>query len=113
MHCIGCDYSLRGLESDHCPECGRTFDLNNPRTYRPLPAEQRRQLAINDARSNIFSIVSCAAIALLFAVIDLIFTNLVLIQFIGCFGFLALFGFLISLVRVIRILRGWLPDRKY
>src|SRR5438105_4974504 len=37
--CIGCNYSLRGLSSHRCPECGRGFDPNDPwsmNTGRPL-----------------------------------------------------------------------------
>lgn len=28
--CLACGYSLRGLASVRCPECGREFDLENP-----------------------------------------------------------------------------------
>src|SRR6266481_2521368 len=31
--CFGCDYSLNGLTSDRCPECGRPFDRNVPSTF--------------------------------------------------------------------------------
>src|SRR2546421_12761742 len=30
--CWECGYSLRGLESRRCPECGRGFDPNDPAT---------------------------------------------------------------------------------
>lgn len=30
--CRGCGYSLQGLESTRCPECGRTFDRSRPGT---------------------------------------------------------------------------------
>lgn len=33
VYCKRCGYSLRGIESGACPECGQVFDLNNPRTY--------------------------------------------------------------------------------
>lgn len=32
-HCRGCGYPLRGLPGSACPECGRTFDRSNPRTF--------------------------------------------------------------------------------
>lgn len=31
--CLGCGYLLHGLTADACPECGRTFDPNDPETY--------------------------------------------------------------------------------
>src|SRR4051812_38696663 len=31
--CFDCNYPLRGLESRHCPECGRAFDPDKPRTF--------------------------------------------------------------------------------
>jgi hypothetical protein len=34
MYCLGCGYSLRGLEQQRCPECGRSFDPDNWRTFR-------------------------------------------------------------------------------
>jgi hypothetical protein len=34
MYCRKCGYELRGLTAARCPECGRPFDRNNPRTYR-------------------------------------------------------------------------------
>ncbi len=39
--CISCNYPLLGIESRRCPECGREFDLNDPKSVnfgRPLGA---------------------------------------------------------------------------
>ena len=33
MYCIKCRYSLFGLTSPRCPECGQPFDPNDPTTY--------------------------------------------------------------------------------
>ena len=33
MHCLGCDYDLRGGPGGTCPECGRAFDLGDRRTW--------------------------------------------------------------------------------
>jgi len=33
--CIGCSYSLRGLGSPRCPECGREFDPKDSATMSP------------------------------------------------------------------------------
>ena len=35
MYCLNCRYTLAGLKSDRCPECGRSFDASNPHTYGP------------------------------------------------------------------------------
>lgn len=46
--CLGCDYQLRGLQVPRCPECGRTFDPNSPRSMnlgRRLPVWAKRYLA--------------------------------------------------------------------
>lgn len=32
-NCLNCGYVLDGLPYNRCPECARTFDLENPRTY--------------------------------------------------------------------------------
>lgn len=36
-HCLGCEYSLRGLSTQRCPECGRPFDPGDKRTMRIGP----------------------------------------------------------------------------
>ncbi len=33
MRCLGCGYNLRGLPENRCPECGRTFDPDDPQSY--------------------------------------------------------------------------------
>jgi phosphoribosylanthranilate isomerase len=33
--CLECGYQLAGLQSNRCPECGRTFDPDDPATFRP------------------------------------------------------------------------------
>ena len=37
MYCRGCGYVLDGLSDPRCPECGRSFDLADRRTYRTRP----------------------------------------------------------------------------
>ena len=31
--CLGCGYILDGLPEPRCPECGRAFDVDDPKTY--------------------------------------------------------------------------------
>jgi hypothetical protein len=45
--CLGCNYSLHHLTVDRCPECGRSFDRNDPGTFntaRPLTWLDRQLL---------------------------------------------------------------------
>lgn len=37
MHCYQCHYNLAHLTRDSCPECGRAFDPDNPKTYLEQP----------------------------------------------------------------------------
>ena len=42
--CLDCNYALIGLSENRCPECGRAFDPNDPRTWRAsrrFPAHSR------------------------------------------------------------------------
>lgn len=44
--CIGCGYRLHGLTQDRCPECGRSFDPDDWRTFHHGQRLQRRWLMI-------------------------------------------------------------------
>lgn len=33
MYCLTCQYPLHSLESNRCPECGRSFACDDPRTF--------------------------------------------------------------------------------
>ena len=49
--CLGCDYSLKGLDAQRCPECGRAFDQSRTDTFnasgRPIGWIRRRILIAN------------------------------------------------------------------
>ena len=46
-YCLTCRYPLRAAESTACPECGRAFDADDPRTTAAHPiGDGRRGLAI-------------------------------------------------------------------
>lgn len=43
--CLKCDYPLAPVDGDTiglCPECGRAFDLKDPRSFSPAPGHVRR-----------------------------------------------------------------------
>jgi hypothetical protein len=39
--CLDCGYILEGLPENRCPECGRAFDPDDPRTVAPPPESGR------------------------------------------------------------------------
>jgi len=41
--CLSCGYRLRGLPQPVCPECGRTFDPGDVRSYDSHPKRSRRR----------------------------------------------------------------------
>ncbi|MEW6197355.1 MAG: hypothetical protein AB1601_01640 [Planctomycetota bacterium] len=47
--CLGCGYILQGLPENRCPECGRTFDPRDQRTYYTTRVSGRRYLAVTTA----------------------------------------------------------------
>lgn len=56
LYCLGCYYDLRGLPEPRCPECGRGFDPDDPKTYSDTPRPERLKklmhhaaLALSDA----------------------------------------------------------------
>ena len=46
MRCKACGYDLRSLPEHRCPECGRRFDPDNPRTFLTKPVCGRRYLLL-------------------------------------------------------------------
>jgi hypothetical protein len=36
VRCLSCQYDLRDLPENRCPECGREFDPSDPTTFGPL-----------------------------------------------------------------------------
>lgn len=61
-YCRGCAYILDGLASARCPECGRVFDSDDPRTYATRP----RRAAVTPATWRILLLAAaCVPIELL------------------------------------------------
>lgn len=56
MFCRTCSYDLKSLVTSTCPECGRAFDPNNPRSFDTRPRAKR--LMIRIAASVAISVLS-------------------------------------------------------
>ncbi len=65
--CLQCDYLLRGLNENKCPECGANFDPANPTTYREpqIPAHIYRW--VRPASRIVPPIVAVFAVTLQYA----------------------------------------------
>ena len=48
--CIGCAHELQGLTTDACPECGRPFNPNDPRTTANIATNRYRRWLIGTCR---------------------------------------------------------------
>ena len=46
MYCRTCWYPLRNLETQACPECGRSFDAADARTFRKIPRARWGQMVL-------------------------------------------------------------------
>jgi hypothetical protein len=42
MRCLSCKYDLSHLTEHRCPECGREFDPNDPKSFETLKSARRR-----------------------------------------------------------------------
>ena len=63
--CLGCGYSLRGLPGPMCPECGRTFNPGDPKTFQDTskPWPWRREPG-PPGRQHMVIVIAMTAIAL-------------------------------------------------
>ena len=52
-YCLRCYYDLRGLPECRCPECGKTFDSQDPTTYSKTPDRERLKNLIRSAKSGL------------------------------------------------------------
>src|SRR5678810_907663 len=59
--CLKCNYSLRGLTSHRCPECGREFDPRDPTTMKLGGRIQRMRNALCGPISPLLRTVQVAA----------------------------------------------------
>ena len=54
MHCIDCDYDLQHLDTNRCPECGRPFDKEDEKTFRPVPLTGRKRYLKSEIHMTLF-----------------------------------------------------------
>lgn len=67
MFCRQCEYALDGLETFRCPECGRTFDPDQRRSYRRSPRQWQFRMAVRAVLRTALRITGFACLALLIA----------------------------------------------
>ena len=67
MFCRQCEYALDGLETFRCPECGRTFDPDQRRSYRRSPRQWQFRMAVRAVLRAALRITGFACLALLIA----------------------------------------------
>lgn len=41
MYCLQCNYDMRGLPENRCPECGAAFDPTDPTSFKLTPDRER------------------------------------------------------------------------
>ena len=59
MYCRKCSCVLDGLDTDHCPECGRPFDRRNPKTFCDRPkGKWRIRRLLRDLAIDAMSLVA-------------------------------------------------------
>jgi hypothetical protein len=75
MYCRRCKYPLGALFESRCPECGRDFDPNDPRTFISDPPPWAGQQF--KARSTEFWLVMLALLALALPVLALVIGALI------------------------------------
>jgi hypothetical protein len=64
-YCLGCSYILQGLGRNQCPECGRSFDPQDPRTTSAHPVGDARILLARAGRILTFFLAIVAGAAML------------------------------------------------
>jgi hypothetical protein len=47
MYCRRCYNNISGATGNMCPRCGRSFDPNNPATFRARPFPSRPRIALH------------------------------------------------------------------
>ncbi len=63
MRCKRCGYDLRDLGEHRCPECGRPFDPQRPRTWLSKPVSGRKSLLLAIVGAVLFVIPLALALA--------------------------------------------------
>lgn len=63
-YCRQCGYQLNGLSENRCPECGQTFDPNEPRTFALTPNYWRQHRWLPAALASPVVAVVLAAMAM-------------------------------------------------
>ncbi len=68
-YCIKCLYELDGIQSRYCPECGKIFDRDNPKTWSRYPRAHAWTVIAKFAKAlHVLLVVSTCVILILIAI---------------------------------------------
>ena len=99
-YCKACRYSLVGLNSNRCPECGKVFDLSNPNTF----------LTQAELAKPVFKIEAFLSLAW-GIVLSLFLPMTIIVEFDVYWILICLFAFAGSLIGVRGVFAGCLVSR--
>ena len=105
MHCIDCDYALKKLKANRCPECGRAFDPADPATYRPVSSDHRKAYIISEIKTAGFIFV-----LLLIAVLPAMFIDLGFSCWLVICLLFAIYPLSVCTIRIRSAIRGYKDD---
>ncbi len=76
MYCRDCKYALKGLTERRCPECGRSFDPRNSRSFLHSPHERLEETTsklLFGMALTVGSVIMLAVFGVVVAAIILVF----------------------------------------
>lgn len=105
--CLGCDYVLNGLVENRCPECGRSFNPQDPSTFYAGPTPEKWMRLWSEPPRKTLNRCACV-IAALFLIQGVVPGGLSIVPLLCAFA-----GALLILIWLFRMLIRFALRRKY